>query len=110
MSRQRWRVSRALRVLLACLALWLPAKSAMASVAPADAVVMMARAAGTGAEVRAARIDEKREVRRVATDAHRASRDAALFHAREPLFFRPKAVLSRAVTLPLYLLYCALLR
>ena len=95
-------------VLLACLALWLPAKSAMASVAPADAVVMMARPAGTGAEA-PARIDEQREVRRVATDAHRASTNAALFHAREPLFFRPKAAPNRAVAPPLYLLYCALL-
>jgi hypothetical protein len=42
---------RALRVILACLVLWLPARSAAASLGPVDTVVMIAGAAsgaGTG--------------------------------------------------------------
>jgi hypothetical protein len=40
---------RALRVLLACLVLWLPARGASAAFAPVDAVVMIAGAGGSAA-------------------------------------------------------------
>ncbi len=107
MSRKLWHVSRALRVLIACLALWLPARSAAAWMAPADAVVVVACAAGTASELRTARIDEQRETRRTAA-VHRAPTNAALFPWLEPTFVATKTA-SRAVTPPLFLLHCALL-
>ncbi|MET0594993.1 MAG: hypothetical protein ABW133_20000 [Polyangiaceae bacterium] len=42
MSRKPWHALRALRVMLACLALWLPARAASAAFGPVDAVVMIA--------------------------------------------------------------------
>jgi hypothetical protein len=56
MSLKPWRTLRALRVVLACLVLWLPARSAAASLGPVDTVVMIAGATAANArpEVRGA--------------------------------------------------------
>ncbi|HMI83431.1 MAG TPA: hypothetical protein VK550_05010 [Polyangiaceae bacterium] len=113
MGRKGWRVSRAFRVLLACVALWLPAPSASASFAPADAVVMVARGATAAAPVRARGTGVPSEERRRADarGAHRAPAQAALVaQRRERPFIPPTTTASRAVAAPLYLLHCALLR
>jgi hypothetical protein len=109
MIRKGWRVSRAFRVFLACLALWLPARIAGASFAPADAVVMIAGSAETTAAAQQRPDDSRvgRTARRMATNARR-SRAAApdwRIHPRNA----PRTT-NRALAPPLYFMHCALLR
>ncbi|HMJ54363.1 MAG TPA: hypothetical protein VK540_19915 [Polyangiaceae bacterium] len=102
MSRKRWQVSRALRVLVACIALWLPAHTASASFGPADTVVMVAGAAGT-AEVARAHRDATREAR-AEPGAPAASSVVARPERVEPLPDVNRTVVERR-----YLRHCALL-
>jgi hypothetical protein len=107
MGRKSWRLSRAFRVLLACLALWLPAQSADASFALTDAVVMCAARPGGGP--RAGSVDEPRGARRSAALARRSPRHVAPDHTGLAIAVPPTAAPHRAVAPPLYLLHCALL-
>jgi hypothetical protein len=106
MSRSRWRALRALRVILACLALWLPARVASAAVGPTDAVVMIA-GAGSGVEVSpvAAGQERSRSHANAATVAH--TRTAALDDGANS---GTRKTSHPGTFLPIYLLHCALLR
>jgi hypothetical protein len=112
MGRKGWRVSRAFRVLLACLALWLPAQSASAWVAPADAVVMAARGVTTlVTEVRPSHTAARSGVHRAdEARAARTRRSSSPPRSSRFVRHRPATAASVAAPPPLYLLHCALLR
>jgi hypothetical protein len=110
MSRRTWRVSRAFRVVLACLALWLPARSASAWTVAADPVVMVGGAAGTTAALSRPIADTRSEARRRATTARRAPLRELERGGQRSAPSCPTATASRTVAPPLYLLHCALLR
>jgi len=107
MSRTRLRGSRALRVLLACLALWLPAQRAHASWAPGDAVVVVAHAARAEVEPRPPAVHAPSKARRAA--AHRTA-EVGLVSAPTAISRRPREWRRGAALPALYLQNCALLR
>jgi len=106
MSPSRWRALRALRVVLACLALWLPARVANASLGPIEAVVMIASAPGVEAPAGADR-EERASQRADGTSAHGLSADTDRPEETSP---GPSQNERRIAPTPLYLLHCALLR
>lgn len=117
MSRKPWRALRALRVVLACLVLWLPARGAAASLGPVDTVVMIAGGAGatSGAEVREAPARVRGATDRDAR-SERALRTAKVA-AVDARFFLEKArrddraeTANRTVVERLYLHRCVFLR
>jgi len=107
MSPSRWRALRALRVVLACLALWLPARAANAAVGPVDAVVMIA---GTARSVEVSRVAAGRE--RTASQARAAAPPyfAEGAAADKQVNVQPLEIERRAPPPARYLLHCALLR
>jgi len=122
MSRNRWRVLRALRVVIACLVLWLPARAASASFSPADAVVMIAGvrgAASAGSAIAANNADSRAKNARGARVAHgtanahffapstRAARTPS--KGNEHLALETRTI-RRKLAPPLFLKHCALLR
>jgi hypothetical protein len=105
-----------LRVAVACLVLWLPARGSTASFGPADAVVMVAgsaieahSAAQNGVAVRSARRVLRRHASDIDVDAAPA-RATSVISARRPSVLRATSLRTadRVVT-PIYLLHCALL-
>jgi hypothetical protein len=107
MSPSRWRALRALRVVLACLALWLPVSTAAASFGPVDAVVMIA-GAGRGVDVSPVDGDHDRKA-----SQHRATSASFSVATTDDVFLRwvrPQTAEQRARTPRRYLLHCALLR
>ena len=109
MHQHPWRIVRALRVLLACLVLMLPAAPARSAPAVPDTVLIVAYAA-TASQVAAA----AREVAPQNVEAPRVETEAA--PTKAPSFGQasafssidPDAALVR-VTSPRWLLHCALL-
>jgi len=110
MGRKGWRVARAFRVLLACLALWLPARSASPWVAPADAVVMVAGTTPVvSVESAASDANAPSTLRRAAQSSRGALLTSSPLERGEPGARRERAT-TRPRTAPLYLLHCVLLR
>jgi hypothetical protein len=110
MGRKGWRASRALRVFLACLALWLPARSASAWMAPPD-MVMVAGAA------RAVTVESTPSDAQAEANHGRAWRRSVRQVPAPPLVANSskRAALrgmatARPPAAPLYLLHCVLLR
>lgn len=104
---------RVLRIVLACLALWLPARVAGAALGPSDAVVMIANAppsvedarrnATPRNSVRAPRESRRHDVAR----AHGTTSSIRLAPPRKVRYGKAAHRVRRA---PLYLFHCALLR
>jgi hypothetical protein len=117
MNRKPWRALRALRIVLACLVLWLPARSAAASLGPADTVVLIAGAgaanATAGAAVRGAPPRDAERDRAARHDgATRASEGAvdARFFAEKARRADRDETANRTVVERRYLHCCVFLR
>jgi hypothetical protein len=119
MSPKPWRALRALRVVLACLVLWLPARGASASLVPADAVVMMAGARGTATAETQSRASDRAssKPRARASDAerrHAKSGTAATLDRRSLAEDEHRddrsSTANRSVDLRPYLSFCVFLR
>jgi hypothetical protein len=119
MTRNRWRVLRAMRVVLACLVLWLPARAGSASFAPADAVVMIAGVRGAGGvnatNDAGARAQNGRGARVVLGTANThffasSTRLAPPPPSDDAHRARETRTVPRTVAAPLFLKHCALLR
>jgi hypothetical protein len=110
---------RALRIVLACLVLWLPARAASASFAPADAVVMVAEGRGPAsgaAGALAAKRAKNGQRARVALGTAKADFFALSTRLTAPAprgdehRARETRTVRRTIAPALFLKHCALLR